>query len=133
VIDVSFTGNNWVVTAIGLSGTADGFGSTDNVSGASSVNLTTVGENSMVIASLGMGGMGNTASPLPGVTGNAPLTTVDALEIGSNYAGHSVGYAAISSPSANTFSFNTTKTDVVTIAAEFLAAPLSEADMGRTE
>lgn len=127
-IDVSFTGNSWVVTAIGLSGTADGFGSTNNVSGASSVDLTTVGESSMVIASLGMGGLGNTATPLPGVTGNAPLTTVDALEIGRNYAGHCVGYAAVSSPSANTFSFDTTKTDVITIAAEFLAAPLMAAE-----
>ncbi len=128
-IDVTFNGNNWVVTAIGLSGTAAGFGATANVTGTSSVNLTTVGENSVVIASVGMGGMGNTATPLPGITGNAPLTTVDALEIGSNWAGHAVGRATIASPSSSTFSFNTTRTDVVTIAAEFLAAPVGSASL----
>lgn len=121
-IDVSFTGNNWVVTAITLSGTDPGVGNTAHVSSTSAVNLSTSAPNSMVIAAVGMGGMGNTASPLPGVTANAPLDdSIPGLKIGSSWAGHAVGYEVIAAPGPQIYSFNTTKTDVVTVAAEFTA------------
>jgi hypothetical protein len=116
-IDVSFTGNNWVVTAIGLSGTKPGFGATNHISGAASVGLTTTAANSMVVAVLGSGGSGNTALL---VNGNEPLTTIEKHKI-STYAGITTAYASIGSPGSQTFSFNTSATDVVTIAAEFLA------------
>ena len=121
-IDVSFNGNNWVVTAIGLSGTEDGVGATAHVSGAASVNLATTAANSLVIANIGMGGQGNTADA--NVLPNAPLTKISGLKIGSNWASHTVGYAPIAAPGPQTFSFNTTKTDVVTIAAEFTSPSL---------
>jgi hypothetical protein len=118
---VSGNGQNYVYTAIGLSGTADGVGATAAAPGASSVNLTTTSADSMVIFNIGMGGGGNTASPLPGVTANSPAgaITFTGLEAGSNWAGHAVARAFISSPGLQTFSFNTTNTDVATIAAEF--------------
>ena len=119
---VTSNGNNYVYTAIGLSGTAPGVGATATVSGAASVNLTTTGFDSIVISLIGMGGQGNTASPLPGVTATSPagVITFTGLEAGNNWAGHAVARTDISSPSLQTYSFNTTKTDVVTIAAEFL-------------
>ena len=117
---VSGNGNNYVYTAIGLSGTAEGVGPTAAAPGAFSVDLTTTA-GSMVIFNIGMGGGGNTASPLPGVTANSPAgaVTIAGLEAGSNWAGHAVAYADISSPGLQTFSFDTTKTDVATIAAAF--------------
>jgi hypothetical protein len=118
---VSGNGNNYVYTAIGLSGTAAGVGPTAAAPGAASVDLTTTTAGSMVIFNIGMGGGGNTASPLPGVTATSPVgaVTIDGLEAGNNWAGHAVAYAAISSPGLYTFSFDTTKTDVATIAAAF--------------
>ncbi len=115
-IVVSFTGNSWCATAIGLSGTAAGVGATAHVSGAASVNLTTTAADSFVIAALGGGGQGNTASPAPPAV--SPMTPISGVVYPSNYAGLSTGYQSISLPGARTFSFNTTKTDVVTIAAE---------------
>lgn len=117
-IVVSFNGNNWVATAIGLSGTAPGFGATAHVTGAAFVGLTTTAANSLVIAVLGSGGGGNTALL---VDGNAPLTTIEKHKI-STYAGIATAYAAMPLPSAQIFSFNTTAIDVVTLAAEFLDA-----------
>jgi len=116
VPSVTGNGNNYVYSAIGLSGTAAGVGATAHVSGAASVNLTTTVADSMVIAVLGSGGQGNTAVL---VDANPPLTTISKLKAGNNWAAMSSGYAYISSPGAQTLSFNTTKTDVVTIAAEF--------------
>jgi len=118
---VSGSGNNYVYTAMGLSGTADGVGATAAAPGAFSVDLTTTAAGSMVISVIGMGGGGNTASPLPGVTANSPAgaVTIDGLEAGNNWAGHAVARTDISSPGLQTFSFDTTKTDVATIAAAF--------------
>jgi len=118
---VSGNGNNYVYTAMGLSGTADGVGATAAAPGAFSVDLTTTAVGSMVISVIGMGGGGNTASPLPGVTANSPAgaVTIDGLEAGNNWAGHAVARTDISSPGLQTFSFDTTKTDVATIAAAF--------------
>jgi len=123
---ISGNGNNYVYTAIGLSGTRPGVGATATAPGAASVNLTTTSADSMVISSIGMGGQGNTASPLPGVTANSPTeaVTITGLEAGSNWAGHAVARTVVNSPGLQTFSFNTAKTDVATIAAEFRAARL---------
>ncbi len=125
---VSGNGNNYVFTAIALSGTLPGVGATATAPGTSSVNLTTTAADSMVIFNVGMGGAGNTASPLPGVTATSPTgaVTIDGLKAGSNWAGHAVARATISSPGPQTFSFSTTNTDVATIAAEFLAVPQPE-------
>jgi len=118
---VSGNGNNYVYTAIGLSGTGEGVGATAAAPGAFSVDLTTTAAGSMVISVIGMGGGGNTASPLPGVTANSPAgaVTIDGLEAGNNWAGHAVARTDMSSPGLQTFSFDTTKTDVATIAAAF--------------
>jgi len=76
----------------------------------------------MVIFNLGTGGSGNTAGGTNTILPNSPLGAVqiDGKVSSGNYAGQSVARATISSPSLQTFSFDTTKTDVVTIAAEFL-------------
>ena len=123
-IAVTCVGTSWVATAIGLSGTLPGVGATAKAPGGASLGLSTSGYGSMVISALGMGGQGNTASPLPGITATAPASaaTLAGLMIGSSWAGHAVASAAVSYPSAQTVAFNTAKTDVVTIAAEFKAA-----------
>ena len=119
---VNGNGNNYVYTAIGLTGTAEGVGATAAAPGSASVDLTTTAADSIVIANIGMGGGGNTASPLPGVTMISPTgaVTIDGLEAGSNWAGHAVGYSFVSSVGTETFAFDTDKTDVATIAAEFV-------------
>ncbi len=123
-IAVTCTGTSWVATAIGLSGTLSGAGSTTAVSGSSTAVLSTSNYGSLLIAACGMGGQGNTATPLPGVTATSPsnATTIAGLKIGSNWAGHAVATAVVPMPSSQTFSFSTAKTDVVTVAAAFLAA-----------
>lgn len=123
-IVVNCTGNNWVATAIGLSGTLPGVSSHAKTSKSSSTSITTSNYSSMVIAAVAMGGQGNTATPLPGVTATAPTqaTTITGLKIGTNWAGHAVARAEIPMPSTQTFSFNTALADLVTIAAAFPAA-----------
>lgn len=120
-IAVTCTGTSWVATAIGLSGTLPGVGPTTAVSGAASAGITTNTYGSLVIAACGMGGQGNTATPLPGVTATIPsqATTIAGLKIGSNWAGHAVASAEIAMPSTQNVSFNTALTDVVTVAAAF--------------
>ena len=123
-IAVTCNGTSWVVTAIGLSGTLPGGGPVAAVSGAASAVITTNSYDSLVIAACGMGGQGNTASPLPGVTASIPsnATTIAGLAIGSSYTGHAVASAEIAMPSPQTIAFNTAKTDVVTVAAAFACA-----------
>jgi PA14 domain len=123
-IAVTCTGTSWVATAIGLSGTLPGVGSTIAVSGAASAGIATNTYGSLVIAACGMGGQGNTASPLPGVTATIPsqATAIAGLVVGSNWAGHAVASASIAMPSVQTLAFNTAKTDVVTVAAAFADA-----------
>lgn len=121
-IVVSFLGTSWCATAIGLSGTEPGVGSTAIADATAAVNLTTSGDNSMVIAVFGGGGSGNTATPAPPAV--SPLTPINGTVFPLFYTGISTGYRAIGSPSSQSFAFSTTKTDVVTIAAEFIAAPL---------
>jgi hypothetical protein len=123
-IAVTFTGNSWVATAIGLSGTKVGAGATTAVSGSASADIATTDYGAMVIAAVGMGGQGNTANPLPGVTATAPdaVETIAALKIGSDWAGHAVARAIIDIPATRTFTFNTGHADLVTVAAAFEAA-----------
>ena len=122
-IVVSFSGNNFVATAIGLSGTAAGFGATAVAGSADSVDITTTSPNSLVIATIGMGGAGNTAgAPFP--TPESPLVTIEAgIEDGGNYAGHTVAYANVAAAGTQTLSFDTTKTDVSVVAVEFTPEP----------
>jgi len=123
-IAVSVNGRNYVYTAMGLSDTAEGVGDTVAGPGVYSTKLAVSNDNSMVIFNIGMGGSGNTASPLPGVTATSPTgaVTIAAFEIGSNWAGHAVARKEITDAGVYTFSFDTTKDDVATIAAEFPGA-----------
>jgi len=116
-IVVSFNGNSWCATAIGLSDTAEGVGETAVASSSASLTSVIPTANSMVISALGTGGAGNTASPAPQAM--SPMTVIDGVVYSGNYAGLSTGYQSIASPSVETFSFNTAKTDVSTIAAVF--------------
>ncbi len=118
---VAGNGNNYVFTAIALSGTAPGVGATASNPGSASVNLTTTAPNSMVISSLGMGGAGSTADVnVVNPVSPSGVIEIDALEAGSNWAGHVVARSSISSPGLNTFSFNSPRTDVVPLAVEIL-------------
>jgi hypothetical protein len=123
-IEVVGNGNNYVHTAIGLSGTAPGFGAAASAVGTSSVDLITSSSSSFVISWVGMGGSGNTASPLPGVMANSPAgaITIDGREAGANYGGHAVARSEGLAVGRHTFSFDTTKTDVLGFAVEFIAA-----------
>ena len=119
-IAVSVSGNSFVYTAIALSGTVEGVGPTAAAGGAATVDLTTASANSVVISALGMGGLGNSAT-VDSVDPTNPegVVEIDALWIGSKYAGHVVAYSIISTPGVQTFSFGTTKTDVAIVAATF--------------
>lgn len=123
-ITVTCNSGSCVVTAIGLTGTLPGVGSTAKVTKTSSVSVGTTTYGSMVIGAVGMGGQGNTATPLPGVTATSPAqaVTINGLKIGSNWAGHAVARALVDYPSTVSLGFNTAKTDIVTVAAVFKAA-----------
>jgi len=120
IANVTTRGN---VTAFALSGTAPGVGQTAISPQASkSVVLSTGFANSLVIASHGMGGDGNTAN-VNVVDTVAPLIETSARFNGSNWDGHVTGYALISSAGTATYAF--TGGNLVgshTIAAEFPAA-----------
>lgn len=110
------------MTVLGISGTAEEVGNT--VIGAANSNsanlLTSAG--SIVIASYGMGGNGNSAD-YAGVDTNAPLTEISALGNG-NWDGHVVGYALGVAAGNATYSFNdSSTTGAHVIAAEFLLGP----------
>lgn len=121
IANVNTRGN---VTVFALSGTAAGYGNT--VIGAQesrSVNLTTTGAGSIVIASLGMGGNGNSAN-VTSVNADSPLTEVSAQEEGSLWDGHVTGYAIVPTAGPGTYSFsggNVIGSHI--IAAEFKAVP----------
>ncbi len=123
-IVVTCTGTSWVATAIRLSGTLPGVGPIATASGAASTTVNTNSYGSMIIAACGMGGQGNTATPLPGVSASIPsqAITIPGLAIGSSWAGHAVASAVIAMPSSQPITFNTAKTDVVTVAAAFADA-----------
>jgi hypothetical protein len=119
--DVSTRGS---MTVFGLSNTLPGVAATvisDRQSRA--VDLTTSGPDSLVIASFGMGGDGNTAD-VNNVTVDSPLTFASAQENGSTWDGHVTGYAQVPTAGTGTYSFsggNISGSHV--IAAEFEAVP----------
>jgi len=127
VISVEGSGNNYVHAALALSGTADGFGGGSAVSiGSPSVNLNVSATNSMVISWLTLGGSGNTATTATTIQANSPadVTTFGGAKTGSNWAGHVLSRSVGLPVGSNTFSFNTGLTDVICLAAEFLAADI---------
>ena len=120
VANVSTRGS---VTAIALSGTAPGAGqSAISPKASKSVVLSTGFANSIVIASHGMGGDGNTAN-VAAVQPVLPLDGRRATAQASAWDGHVTAYALV--PSAGTATYSFTGGNLVgshTIAAEFLAA-----------
>jgi hypothetical protein len=115
--------SRYVVTAIGLDGTAEGIGATA-VSGLStkSIEFTTTTANSFVLASNGLGGTGNNGN-VDGLTTNSPLSFLASAETQSNYAGHLIGGATVATPSTDTYSFTGNTSGSHVIAAEFLLGP----------
>jgi hypothetical protein len=117
VANVSTRGN---VTAFALSRTDPGVGATAiSAQESKSVELITTTENSIVIASHGMGGDGNSAN-VTAVDTVAPLIETSAQENGSIWDGHVTGYMIV--PSATTATPTFTGGNIVgthTIAAEF--------------
>lgn len=121
-IIVSFNGNNWVATAIGLTGTLPGVSATASATKTSTVNLTTVAADSLVIATYGMGGNGNTSSST--VAANSPLTKLTGQVIGSSgWAGHNIGTATVAIAGTAAYSFNNTNLDTTMTAVAFAPVP----------
>jgi len=116
--------NRGNVTVFALSGTEDGVGATAiSLVNTRSVDLTTTADDSLVIASFGMGGAGNTAN-VTSVDPDAPLFETSAQENGNNWDGHVTAYVQVPTAGAGTYSFtggNVSGAHV--IAAEFLAIP----------
>lgn len=120
-IIVSFNGNNWVATAIGLTGTLPGVSATASATKTSTVNFTTVAADSLVIATYGMGGNGNTSSST--VAANSPLTILTGQVIGNNWAGHNIGTATVAIAGTAAYSFNNTNLDTTMTAVAFAPVP----------
>ena len=115
--------NRGSVTAFGLSGTSPGAGATAiSANNTRTVDLAASASDSLVIASFGMGGAGNTAN-VGSVAVAAPLTFASAQYNGSSWDGHVTAYAKVPSAGAGTYSFTGgNETGAYVIAAEFLAA-----------
>jgi hypothetical protein len=127
IVDMIGNGNNFVHTAIGLSGTAPGFAGASAIAiGSPGVNMNVSATNSMVLHWLTLGGSGNTAGSAYTVAASSPTgaITFGGSEAGSNYAGHALARSSGLPVGTNTFSFNTGLTDVLCLAAEFLAADI---------
>lgn len=128
-IVASCNGNNYVMTAFLLSGTADGIGNSAIGLNAKSVELETAYNDSFVIAVHTMGGdhetdgaaHRNTAYP-QNVDADAPLTELSAVA-NSSYNGHLTSYVNGVSAGTATYSF-TSNYDygINTFAAEFVMA-----------
>jgi hypothetical protein len=126
-IEVEGNGNNYVHAALSLSGTAPGlFGASAITSGTPAVNMNVSSPSSMVISWLTLGGNGNTASTATSIQANSPASaiTFGGAVSTSNYAGHVMSRSSGLSVGNNTFAFNTGLTDVICLAAEFLAAEI---------
>ena len=133
VISVEGNGNNYVHAALALSGTANGFtGASAIAIGASAVNMNVSASNSMVISWLTLGGNGNTASTATTIQASSPAGAIrfGGAATGSNYAGHVLSRSSGLPVGNNTFSFNTGLTDVLCLAAEFLAADIPAPPFG---
>lgn len=121
VANVATRGN---VSVIALSGTAAGVGNTViGAANSSSADLTT-SAGSIVIASYGQGGFGNTATIGNDVVTDAPLVEIARSENGSNWDGHVTGYANNVAAGTATYSWtDPSTTGAHVIAAEFLVVP----------
>jgi len=122
-LDITVTGGQrGFLAVIAMDGTLDGAG--NSVIGprdSNSASLTT-DPGSIVVASYGMGGNGNTAS-LSGVSWDGDVE-VNAAEIGSNWNGQVIGYSNPVSGGTASYSFTDSSTaGAHVIAAEFLAIP----------
>jgi hypothetical protein len=112
------------ITVFGLNGTAAGYGNT--VIGGQevrSVNLTT-GADSIVIASLGMGGNGNTADTQNVNTVNPTVFIEATAQRESTWDGHVTAYQINTDAGTNSYAF--TGGSVIgshIVAVEFLAVP----------
>ena len=127
VITVEGNGNNYVHAAIGLSGTAPGFfGATSIATGTPTVSMNVSAPNSLVISWLTLGGSGNTAGTATSIQTSSPAGAIKfgAVATSGNYAGHVIERSTGLPVGMNTFSFNTGLTDVLCLAAEFLAAEI---------
>jgi len=133
---VTGNGNNYVYTVLALSNTMPGVGATAiSVMNSKSVALDGLGPDSLVLASHGMGGDGNTADVLS-VDAVAPATELSDLEAGNNWAGHVTSYTNGVVAGNATYSFTGgSTTGVVTIAAEFMSSqgPGTPYCFGRTD
>ena len=113
------------MTVFALSGTAPGAGNwVIGTRDTRSAELSTSATGSIVIASFGTGGAGNTAD-VQNVTADAPLTQTSSTKNGGgrNWDGHVTGYAVVDSVGPGTYSFTGGNEDGAhVIAAEFLAA-----------
>jgi Peptidase M66 len=127
IITVEGNGNNYVHTAIGLSGTAPGFfGATAIATGTPTLNMNVSAPSSLVISWLTLGGSGNTASTATTIQSSAPAgaTKFGGVATGGSYAGHVLARSSGLAAGMKTFSFNTALTDVICLSAEFLAAEI---------
>lgn len=115
------------VTVFGLSGTDIGVGTTAiTPTDTRSVDLTTTSDDSLVIASFGMGGAGNTAD-VGNVTADSPLNQVSTQENASLWDGHVVAWADAPTAGTQTYSFSGGNIDgSMVIAAEFTSTIIPE-------
>ena len=117
--------NRGNITVFGLSGTLPGAGATAiSENNTRAVDLQTTAPDSLVIASFGMGGAGNTADP-QNVTVDSPLTFLSS-QSNRNWDGHVTAYAEVRQASLGTYSFTGGNVSgAYVIAAEFLVKELA--------
>jgi hypothetical protein len=120
---VASVNSRGVITAIRLSGTADGVGATAiSAQEVKTVDVLAATSGGMVFASLGMGGDGNTANT-ESVNTDPLGAELSAVKQGSSWDGHVTAQTTVVAPGYVTTTFtggNTVGTHVV--AAEFLGA-----------
>ncbi len=107
--------NDYGVSWMFLSGTADGVGATNSAT-SNSVGLTTTADNSLVVASHANNGSSGAAQ--------SPLTPLLNADVGS--AGGGSGYAIVATAGAGTYSITGSTSRPVTVIAEFTAEPIPE-------
>lgn len=105
--------NDFGVSWIFLSGTADGVGPTNSATNSLTVSLTTTLDNSFVVASHASNGSSGTAQ--------SPLTALLDGDVGS--AGGGSGYATITTAGSGSYSFAGSTSRPVTVVAAFAPIP----------
>lgn len=121
--------NGGIGAAYALSNTMPGSGASSSRTGstANSVDLTTAGDRSVVIAVIDNAGKPNTAgTPTATTTSPSLLTAVSTGSWGSQWGGHASGYRLVTAPTAITPAFSTLTGTGYTIniaAVEFPAQP----------